>query len=137
VPLEWEPALSVGVPEIDVQHRQILHRLRRLHAALAEGRERDVKSAVRFLERYVAEHFATEEAWMEEFGYPGEARHLAEHAEFLDKLAAARVAGSAHSHEHVFFVRRWLEVHVVEHDVKLARFLGARERLKALAGAGR
>ena len=63
--IEWTPDLSVGIGEIDAQHREFI----RLIAAMPEelNASYDTRQAVEmvvFLEGYADRHFTTEETYM-------------------------------------------------------------------------
>ncbi len=85
--LQWSPALAVGVPEIDAQHQELFRRAERLITALRAGDRGEVEPLVRYLTDYVVEHFAAEERYMREIGYPGLEGHRAAHDAFREDLA--------------------------------------------------
>jgi hemerythrin len=127
--LQWTTALSVGVPEIDAQHRELFARIDRLHDAVLH---RDRQEAVRllgFLREYAVVHFAAEERLMEQAGYLDMARHVAEHRRFTATLREIdvhyRQAGA--SAELVFRLEQqavaWLRDHVYFTDVALGRWV--------------
>jgi hemerythrin-like metal-binding protein len=137
--MEWDAALSVGVEQIDVEHRQILRRARQLEIAVKEGRPEEIRGALKVLDACLHDQFASEEGWMAEAGYPGAAEHGRIHAGILDDVAAARhgslpspaaLAGAAAD-----LVAK-LERHMCIDDLKLGRFHTARENLRLLAEAG-
>ncbi len=85
----WQPALSTGIEEIDAQHRGLFDRIDELEAAIAAGEPgRRLQELFDYLARYAAEHFAAEERWMRETGFPGLAGHRREHADFTRRLRA-------------------------------------------------
>ena len=85
----WQPALSTGIEEIDAQHRGLFDRIEELEAAIAAGEPgRRLEDLFGYLARYAAEHFAAEERWMRETGFPGLAGHRREHADFTRRLRA-------------------------------------------------
>jgi len=139
--LEWEPGLSVGVEAFDVQHRQIVRRLCRLGEAIGSGRVRDARAELRFLGHYLAQHFAEEERWMEESGYPGLSDHAASHRRCVAELRAARSAFEATGDLLAFAgaaesVARWQHAHLRGDDLRMGRFGVARENLRLLARGG-
>jgi hemerythrin len=129
----------VGVESIDVEHRQILRRLRRLMATAAEGHVDDLRSAFRFLARYMADHFANEERWMAEHGYPGALEHTRAHAELVDAIALARRTVDEQGGEGAAPAARIasaIEHHLVTYDLRLGQFWTARLNLRRLAEEG-
>jgi hemerythrin len=130
--LDWTPALSVGVPEIDDQHRELFRRAARLLEGLRRGEADEVGPLVEFLHRYAAAHFAAEEATMRATRYRGYARHKTEHDHFITELRALSreygergpAAFTAVKASH--WLATWLEEHVCGTDAELGRFLSAR-----------
>lgn len=145
---EWDPALSVGVEEIDVQHRQILRRLRQVGLALVDGRWDSVLSEVRFLERYLVDHCLEEERWMAENGYPGALDHERAHRAGAGLAAAVREAAAqaarpdadaafrAEVGKLVGALGAWLDAHLRTDDLRLGRYRVTRENLRRLADGG-
>ncbi len=70
--VEWSDTLSIGIPEIDDQHRVLIDLLNQLHAAIREQRGRaECGEILERLIEYTRVHFATEESVMSVFRYPG------------------------------------------------------------------
>jgi hemerythrin len=136
---DWDEGLSVGVEQIDVEHRQIMRRVRQLAAVVSEGRPETIRGTLKFLHGYLAEHFAHEEDWMAETGYPAAREHARHHVAMLDAITAARLRAIE---DPASLVRASadltaaLDEHMRNEDLKLGRFFTARENLKALAEAG-
>lgn len=149
MPFEWDPALSVGVDELDVQHRQLLWRVAQARAAVDEGRLAAAAAAVRFLVRYLADHCAAEERWMAENAYPGEREHARAHREVVATAAALREAAllaaapgapdeaAAGLAARLDAVAAWLDRHLRADDLKLGRWRVMRENLRQLGDGGR
>lgn len=134
------PIDSVGVEELDRQHRVILARWRLLRRAADEGRAAAVRSNLWFLRRYFAEHFTTEERLMAEAGYPGAPRHERAHAELLSRLESLEAShlegGDRWGRGDFFCVQQWVAGHLAVHDAAMGRFLAARRRMGGEAGQG-
>ncbi len=131
--IQWSPALAVGVPEIDAQHQELFRRAERLVTALRTGDRGEVAPLLRYLTAYVVEHFAAEERYMREIGYPGLDGHRAAHetfrhdfaemiAEYERKGPTALVALTMHN-----WLSDWLRRHVGGLDVEIGRFAAARQ----------
>jgi hemerythrin-like metal-binding protein len=139
VPLDWDEAESVGVEELDVQHRQILRRLRGMNAAAAEGRADELRASLRFLERYAIDRFAAEERWMSAHGYPGGREHARAHAVLVEAITAARRAveeAGADLALHAARVGDLLRQHMRTEDLRVGQYWIARENLRRLAESG-
>jgi hemerythrin len=129
--LEWTPALSVGVAEVDLQHQELFRRAERLIAALRAGDRGEVEPVLAFLEGYVVFHFEAEERLMRERGYPGLLEHAAAHAAFREHFAklvldlhrggpTALLALTVHN-----WLSDWLREHLGSLDRELGRWLAA------------
>jgi hemerythrin-like metal-binding protein len=121
----WSPDLATGSVEIDQQHRELLDWIATLEQAARAGHLAKAEEALRFLERYAAEHFVTEERHMASTGYP--ALHAAFTVELLRRKAeflasrsrAALLVGLAD------WLADWLREHVRGPDAEMARHLRA------------
>ncbi|RPI20671.1 MAG: hemerythrin [Chloroflexota bacterium] len=84
MPVQWSPALSVGVQLIDKQHQELIQRLNMLLEAMSKGKGKDeVQKIVAFLGEYVGTHFEAEEGLMREHQYSGYASHKIQHTRFI------------------------------------------------------
>jgi len=130
--IQWSPALAVGVPEIDAQHQELFRRAERLVVALRTGDRREVAPLMRYLSDYVVEHFAEEERYMHEIGFPGLEAHRSAHlafreefatmvADFERKGATPLVALTIHN-----WLSDWLRRHVGGVDVEIGKFAAAK-----------
>ncbi len=131
--------MSVGVEALDVHHRQVWRRVRQLAIAVSDGETDEVRGSLRFLHGYLSEHDAEEERWMAEAGYPGAIEHGRAHASIVERIQAARGDAAAAPKallEAAAWVARALEDHMRGDDLKLGRFLTARENLRRLAEEG-
>jgi hemerythrin len=141
--LDWSDSLSVGVPEIDAQHRTLLERAAALQAAVA-AREPAVRveELFTYLQDYASAHFDSEERVMREAGYPGLQEHVMEHAEFRRRLASlvphweSEGASTALTVALLGFLEHWLEVHVTTTDQRMGACL-RRHRAPARREASR
>ncbi|HET8540552.1 MAG TPA: bacteriohemerythrin [Anaeromyxobacter sp.] len=127
--LEWTQALSVGIEEIDAQHRELFQRAGKLLDGIHGGEPEELGALVDFLYQYAVAHFGTEEEAMRRARYPGYARHKAEHDRFIsDLLTLARDhersgAGAFMALKVSQWLTQWLRNHVSGTDAELGRFL--------------
>lgn len=138
-PLVFTDNLKFGVAAIDRQHRRMVQIVNHLliavtGGALSEAEDRLLDEMVRL----AARNFRTEEEWMRRCSYENGALHAESHAHLLQELVSLR-DGIFTRHEHlnrkvVFFIRRWLEKHLLHSDRELADAIRAqvkaRERAK-------
>lgn len=89
VTFEWTPEMSVGEPTIDAQHQKLLAQLNTIIGTMVFGAgSKEVIEAVNFLDQYITEHLAYEEAYMERRGYKEIEEHKAKHQDFRTRYAA-------------------------------------------------
>lgn len=124
--MDWQKGYSIGIPEIDEQHKQLFECIDRLESA---GDERQRELAVYFvmeqLSDYARIHFAVEEIVMRLFDYPGLAAHVAEHRAFakrLTQLETSELNEDIHA-EAGKFLREWLVEHIQGSDKLYAAYL--------------
>lgn len=131
--LEWTPELSVGVMEIDEQHRELFVRINRLMEALDDRTAAaEVRTLFSFLDSYIIEHFGTEARYMDEYaryGYPDAEHHKAEHAAFIRDFAEFRADIESAEPDHQFitefraWMKNWWLLHIRKVDTGFGAFL--------------
>jgi len=126
----WKDEYSVGIDEIDRQHRSLIHMINDLYEAMQDGSSGAVLTPIlAALKDYTAAHFATEELCMREAGYPGLEQHRQEHAVMTAKIAELdamhRSGKRAVSIQVLLFLRDWLASHICETDRRMAPCLKA------------
>ena len=85
--IAWSKDLTVGVAEIDEQHRQWIQRLNDVASAIAAHQGPvQLGQTLAFLVDYTQQHFATEEKLMAAAKYPGLKTQLAQHQELTETL---------------------------------------------------
>jgi hemerythrin len=136
---DWDPDMTVGVAALDAHHRQVWRRVRHLANAVAEASGDELRGSLRLLYGYLAEHDAEEERAMDAAGYPGAREHARAHAAIRERIAAAREDAGAGAARRLLEVAEWaarvLAAHMKGDDLRLGRFLTARENLRRLAEA--
>ena len=85
--MTWRESLSIGVPAIDQQHKELCEQVDKLADACSHGRGADeVKKILDFLAAYTVKHFADEEAYQIKIKYPKFQQHKLKHTEFLTQV---------------------------------------------------
>jgi hemerythrin-like metal-binding protein len=111
--------MSVGVEELDSDHKAIIGLINRLHDSLQSGSEAvDLGEIFDGLIAYIEWHFAREEEIMEACGYPGFAEHRAEHVVFARYIFRARDSyrggtNPAMARALLDYLWNWLERHIL------------------------
>ncbi|WP_461209171.1 bacteriohemerythrin [Desulfocurvus sp. DL9XJH121] len=128
--IEWDERMTVGVEEIDDQHKKLLAIINTLHEACSQGCNPEaVGRAAEELTEYTRYHFTTEERYMTACDYPEQERHLEEHMEcnlkaldfFSDHVAEINPKLGK---EILVFLKDWLVNHILKTDRRLGRCLG-------------
>jgi len=128
--IQWRDSLSIGVEEIDSQHKELLQRFNRLLEACETGKGREeLKGLMIFLDDYVIQHFRDEESIQRLRGYPDYESHKGEHESFIVRLKALQkeidTEGMAVNHvmEANNLLLKWLINHISKVDMNLGKFL--------------
>jgi hemerythrin len=135
--IEWSNALSVGVKEIDDQHKRLIEMLNELNNAIHGGWGKEArKDVIDRLIEYTRVHFATEESLMTLSGYPDTEAHKKQHEnlivvvkDYVKKYEQDPNASNydllfyAASYDLLFFLRRWLIEHIIKNDKALGNYL--------------
>lgn len=86
--IAWTPDLSVGVENIDEQHKIWFEKANELFEAGKQQRAKEyINTMIDFLDEYTKKHFSDEESYMEEIGYPELDAQKKAHASFISDLA--------------------------------------------------
>ena len=126
--ITWNDQFSVGVEEIDSQHKKLVQLINGLHAHILAGDAKHIMGTVldRMIE-YTAFHFETEEKLMKKYGYPASVAHTEEHkklvATALELQRKFKSGTGAITMETMAFLRDWLQHHIKESDKVLGKHL--------------
>jgi len=128
--IEWRESLSIGIEEIDSQHKQLLSHFDQLLKACETGKGIDeLRRLLGFLDKYVIKHFSEEEKIQRLHLYPGYATHKLEHDAFVARLNSLNqeIGREGVELHHVIetnhLLLTWLIHHISTVDVQLGRFL--------------
>jgi hemerythrin-like metal-binding protein len=108
---KWDDSLSVGVEEIDEQHKEEIDLLNQLHEAKGEEAVKVFKELL----EHTIHHFATEERYFDKFNYEKADAHKTLHKNFLAKARALGKAvdqGKPITEDTFEFIKNWLIGHV-------------------------
>ena len=114
--LEWEDKYSVGVVEIDNQHKRMFAVINELLDSISNNDpEEHLTSIIEGLLQYKKFHFATEEKYFKEFNYEGTAEHVAKHLEFGKRLDDLKQKYPSNTIEFAFALADFLEDWLIDH----------------------
>jgi hemerythrin-like metal-binding protein len=122
---------SVGIEEIDRQHKKLVSLIAELHEAMKEGRGAAALNRILGdLVTYTRVHFDSEERLMEKHGYPALDAHKREHAALSRKVSdyveQVRSGAVSLTPEVLGFLKDWLVNHILHTDKNYGPFLAAR-----------
>ncbi|MBA1445907.1 MAG: bacteriohemerythrin [Chromatiales bacterium] len=125
--VEWSDSLSVGIEEIDEQHKILVNLINRMHQAIHERHGSDVvKVILAELADYTRIHFAVEESLMRILNYPGYDEHKEIHDELLghvvELIEKVESGKTAIGFELLHFLKTWLTKHIMEEDMQYTGF---------------
>lgn len=85
--MEWTPKMSVGLAELDDDHKQLIRIINQLGADYPdEDRLAALRQSLVALRRYAEFHFAREEKVMTACAYPDIEEHRGEHRDFVQRI---------------------------------------------------
>jgi len=131
--IEWQNEYTVGVKELDDQHRNLLNTINTL---LEE--QRDKYEAAKFspalssIIHYAYTHFATEERYLLQVHFPNLKQHVLEHIDFIMKTVglALRIESSSGDElriELLRYLKEWYSYHVLGTDRHYIPFLASKK----------
>lgn len=126
--IEWSDELSVGIQEIDEQHKVLVGLVNEMHDAIHARHGSEVSSEIlQRLADYTKIHFAVEESLFRIFDYPGYEEHKAQHDELIREileLQAKIAAGKTNiSFQLLHFLKMWLTQHILDSDKEYSPYL--------------
>lgn len=126
----WIPSLELGVPWLDRQHKELFARAAKFEAAFLAGEPGyRLGELFAFLAEYTLEHFAAEEKYMREVGYPRVAEHVQEHRDFMRRFSSLVPQWNSEGESSAVlialleFLNSWLTEHVSKSDQRIGDFV--------------
>jgi hemerythrin len=84
----WQNNFSIGIPEIDQQHKQLCEKIDNLRDACSQGKGSDeALKVLEFLESYTIKHFSDEEKFQLKINYPNYQQHKQLHIDFISQIS--------------------------------------------------
>jgi len=130
--IQWDDGLSVGVPEIDEQHKKLIGFINNLVKCEVDSKAQDeqIQSVLSGLFNYTSYHFFAEEQIMEASEYPNYDKHKDEHAaltaeviDYFDRYLGGDRDIRSRLYE---FLKGWLLNHIQVTDKGLGNYLSSR-----------
>lgn len=119
--MEWNDSLSVGVQQIDNEHKKLVVLVNDLNDSMKNGKSKEVLEIVfSELVDYTIEHFTNEELLMQKVNYSNITVHKREHDELTKKVRVLKddfISGKMMvSIEVRDFLKNWIVNHIQKTD---------------------
>jgi len=128
--IQWTDDLETGFARIDEQHKELLKKVDDLLTACQNGHGKEaVADTIKYLERYIKEHFRDEERVQKENAYPEYNVHKLEHEKFLKDFEELKADFEKEGASLPLVVTTnrvvvtWLMNHIKKTDKALAEYL--------------
>ena len=133
--MEWTEECSVGVRQLDDDHKQLFSITNELYDSVVVGNGANIddflSNAISRLNGYIDLHFKREEDMLERNGYPKARSHKALHG-VATTMFAQLERDKLHADKHqlameiVKLAKGWLLLHIQEEDKQLGAFLNSK-----------
>lgn len=125
--IQWTEELSVGVADIDAQHKTLVSLINELHAAMKTRKSKE--SMLEIFDRlrdYTVTHFGHEENLFARHSYPETKEHAAAHQQFVAKILeweqAIKSGQGSVTMDIMRFLKQWLTKHIMGVDKRYSAF---------------
>jgi hemerythrin len=124
---QWNDNLSIGLQEVDEQHKALVGLLNELHESIvAHHGSEACRAILDRLAEYTRTHFTVEESLMRLLNYPDFGVHKQQHEELLGQVTALQqkldTGRASITFELLHFLKLWLTKHISESDRKFGSF---------------
>jgi hemerythrin-like metal-binding protein len=119
--IKWQDEYSVGVKELDEQHKRLLDIFNKvIYEQEEKYDEEKFSSSLTQLIHYAYTHFAAEERYLQEADFPDLKNHVMEHIDFIRRtlnLALKIDEGGDESRKGLLrYLQNWYSMHVLGLD---------------------
>lgn len=130
IELSWFKDYSIGVKEIDLEHKELVEVYQRLYFLMKKGKGFEFyNEIVKFLQKYINNHFKNEEILQRKIGYNRYKEHHKIHEDFKESLR--KIIAEHESKEIInedliqinLFLKDWLMHHILVEDHKIGEFI--------------
>lgn len=133
----WVDEMSVGIPEINEDHKHFIYLMNELNRSITEGQApTDIKQRLQIIIDDASKHFAHEERLFEEWQYPDISSHAKIHAQIMDELNAIMSKFVPYGLDSAWVeagsrIKSILIEHILAEDMKYAEFYRNRSNASA------
>lgn len=128
--MQWKSVFSVGVKEIDNEHRNLVNMITKLQNSLDEGAvTNETGEVLKELVNYTQTHFTSEESFMEKIKFPELDKHRKLHQELsgevIEILKKLKKGETLTNFDLIDFLKEWLQNHIIDEDKKIGKYYSA------------
>lgn len=126
--INWSERFSVGVQQLDQQHKHLFELVNQLSDAMKSGKKPEVVGQI-FVDliKYTDNHFKTEEELFSKYRFGGSLSHKKHHDELRSKAMELKTKHDNGSIvvtvELLNFLASWINNHILEEDMQYKEFL--------------
>lgn len=121
--IEWNDSYLLGIQEIDLQHKKLIHIANELYDIATSADENYrvlMPKIIKKLSDYTEYHFTAEENFMKRYGYSGWETHKAAHDGFVNEIHGQIIKLSSGTKkdflEFYHYIANWILVHIAKAD---------------------
>ena len=129
--------MSIGISEIDDQHRELFKRANHILSAIGSGKNcEEVARLTAFYQNYLSVHYQTEEKYMIRYSDPQYTEHKTQHTLYLTEFSRVKEhLMNLDSDASISLVQKtivdWLANHIEQFDKPMGRFINSAKHKKA------
>lgn len=137
--VQWSDDYLVGIAAIDNDHKTLFALVNRLHDRIKAGDGEDaVGDALDGLVDYIDTHFAREERYMEECGYPDIIPHAQKHRDLARTVHSLKTLFEDDPREIendaiLRFLKNWLTNHILKADMDYVPYVMGEKKGRFMA----
>lgn len=132
--IDWKTIYKIGHDKIDSQHYNLLNNsinlIKYLECHALDDSYEEIKKMLKFLDKYIIEHFDTEEAIMEKYNYPFLTDQKNQHRRFIKSYTLLKAEIEEFHGSKIYlmfkiqiFLIDWIINHTLNEDKHLGKFL--------------
>lgn len=131
--IQWDESISVGVPQLDEDHKRLIGLLCYMDDHQDEHVESEsISLTMEQIREFASSHFRREEEYMQSIGFPEYDAHKKAHKKFKEKTASLCVDVMNHHQEtpqDIYrFLHDWVTNHILGTDKQIRAFKEARQQ---------
>ncbi len=128
--IKWNEIYSVGISEIDDQHKKLIDIINKLFKGFSEGKADEIiPDIINELINYTEYHFKTEEDLFNKYNLPEKEKHIQSHKQFVEKIKTWKdnINEKELPYELMDYLKNWLVNHIMKEDKQYSSFFEGKD----------